>query len=119
MPAAQRLHRSEDFKLAFRSGIRAGRDDIVVHMARAVGDNPTRAGLVVSKAVGNAVTRNKVKRRLRASLRTELEQAPHGSIVVVRALPGAASVDFSSLTSQLSSGISACVRKVQRMDTVR
>ncbi len=47
-----------------RGGVRVGRPTLVVHALRKPGP-PSRAGFVVSKAVGNAVTRNRVKRRLR------------------------------------------------------
>ncbi len=47
-----------------------------------------RVGFVVSKAVGNAVVRNRVKRRLRHLVATL--DAPAGARVVVRALPPAA-----------------------------
>jgi ribonuclease P protein component len=44
----------------------------------------------VSKAVGNAITRNTVKRRLRHMAATCLPQTPVGSRLVLRALPLAA-----------------------------
>jgi len=46
---------------------------------------------VVSKAVGNAVDRNRVKRRLRAQVAERLDRLPAGSVVAVRALPAAGS----------------------------
>lgn len=46
-------------------------------------------GFIVSKAVGNAVTRHRVSRRLRHVFRSRLEVLPGGSMVVVRALPRA------------------------------
>jgi len=52
---------------------------------------PPRVGLVVSKAVGNAVVRNRTKRVLRALLSSRIEQAPPGVDLVIRAktdLPG-------------------------------
>lgn len=49
-----------------------------------------RVGFVVSKAVGNAVTRNRVKRRLRHLCRPLVEELEDGTVVVVRALPAAA-----------------------------
>ncbi len=62
----------------------------------------TRAGFVVSKAVGGAVTRNRVKRRLRHMVAAQLASGTSGVDVVVRALPAAATapqrlaVDFDS-----------------------
>ncbi|SDK82143.1 ribonuclease P protein component [Streptomyces indicus] len=62
---------------------------------------PTRAGFVVSKAVGVAVVRNKVKRRLRHLVRERLSELPPGSLVVVRALPGAGDADHAQLAQDL------------------
>jgi len=53
---------------------------------------PPRVGLVVSKAVGNAVVRNRTKRVLRALLSARIGRLPEGVDVVIRAnagLPGA------------------------------
>ena len=52
---------------------------------------PPRVGLVVSKAVGNAVVRNRTKRILRALMSSRIGQLPDGVDVVIRAktdLPG-------------------------------
>ena len=49
-----------------------------------------RVGFVVSKAVGGAVLRNRVKRRLRALVCPLVLTASTGCDVVVRALPAAA-----------------------------
>ena len=49
-----------------------------------------RVGFVVSKAVGNAVTRNRVKRRLRHLCRPLVDELEDGTVIVVRALPAAA-----------------------------
>jgi len=49
-----------------------------------------RVGFVVAKPVGNAVMRNRVKRRLRHLVLAYLLDTPAGTDVVVRALPRAA-----------------------------
>jgi len=52
---------------------------------------PPRVGFVVSKAVGNAVVRNRTKRVLRALMSARIGQLPDGVDVVVRAnadIPG-------------------------------
>lgn len=48
---------------------------------------PSRAGFVVSKAVGNAVRRNRIKRQLRHLVAGKLTSSPDSLDVVVRALP--------------------------------
>ena len=54
-----------------------------------VGRQGPRAGFVVSRALGNAVTRNCVKRRLRHLAAAHLANTPDGIDIVVRALPRA------------------------------
>ena len=58
---------------------------------------PATVGFVVSKAVGIAVVRNLVKRRLRAIVRELLDTLPPGSLVVLRALPPAAGAPYERL----------------------
>ncbi|GAB3811549.1 ribonuclease P protein component [Tessaracoccus terricola] len=106
LPKDRRLTRPGEFTGAFRSAARAGTPSVVVHMHRLDNDPPesTRVGFVVSKKVGNAVVRNRVKRRLRhlAAGRT----TPFAADVVVRALPPAAAeperlvADFESAWSR-------------------
>jgi ribonuclease P protein component len=115
------MRRSEDFRRTVRRGVRAGRRTVVVHAFRLDGerpdgpaDSPTvpetgTVGFVVSRAVGSAVVRNRVKRRLRHLARARLAELDSGAgvsgagasgagasvsdsptLVVVRALPAAA-----------------------------
>jgi ribonuclease P protein component len=53
-------------------------------------DRSARIGFVVSKAVGNSVTRHRVARRLRHVVRDRLGTLPAGTTLIVRALPSAA-----------------------------
>jgi len=109
LAAAQRLRRSSDFTAAFRGGRRAGRGTVVVHLLI---DEPAqastaRAGFVVSKAVGNAVVRNRVRRRLRHLVRPTLTTLPAGARLVVRALPAAAGASFDELRHDLDAAVTA------------
>lgn len=88
---AHRLTRGQDFSEAIRRGRRAGTATVVLHfLVRQVAERAEpQVGLVVSKGVGNAVTRNQVKRRLRHVVRERLAVLPQGSQLVIRALPAA------------------------------
>jgi ribonuclease P protein component len=100
------MRRSKDFRRTTRRGLRVSRPTLVVHAVRFddgrlddgrldeghLGDGP-RVGLVVSGAVGNAVTRNRVKRRLRHLAAAQIPAdkiSADGIGIVVRALPQAA-----------------------------
>jgi len=63
--------------------------------------DPVRVGFVVSRAVGPAVTRNRVKRRLRHLMRERVSTLPSGSMVVVRAMSGAAGATYRDLGDAL------------------
>jgi ribonuclease P protein component len=109
LAAAQRLRRSSDFAAAVRGGRRVGRGTVVVHLLldEPAQASPARAGFVVSKSVGNAVVRNKVRRRLRHLVRPRLGSLPPGSLLVVRALPGAASAAYDSIGADLDAALAA------------
>ncbi|MCZ7421756.1 MULTISPECIES: ribonuclease P protein component [unclassified Micromonospora] len=126
LAAAQRLRRSSDFAAAVRGGRRAGRGALVVHLtvpgttgsdnaapkpardgAEADSTPVSRAGFVVSKAVGPAVVRNRVRRRLRHLTRERLVDLPAGSTLVVRALPAAADATYQRLGADLEAALDA------------
>jgi ribonuclease P protein component len=65
---------------------------------------------VVSRAVGNAVTRNRVKRRLRELVRDLGESLPSGSLLVVRALPRSAGASYAELRDDLARCLTRVIR---------
>ena len=74
---------------------------------------PPRVGFVVSKGVGNAVVRNRTKRRLRAIMATELPGIPQGADVVVRAQPAAAQATFAELSEALEPLLHKVIRRLE------
>jgi ribonuclease P protein component len=83
----------------------------VVHLHCPVVDDAPRAGLVVSKAVGGAVVRHRVSRRLRHLLAPRLDALPAGAMLVVRALPPAAGATSVELGDDLDAGLRGVLRK--------
>lgn len=62
-----------------------------------------RVGLIVSTAVGNAVVRHRVARRLRHVSGSLLDGVDPGVDIVLRALPGAATATSAELRAQIES----------------
>jgi ribonuclease P protein component len=93
------LRRRSEFSRVHRRGRR--RSGAYLTTLVAEGGQATRVGLVVSTAVGDAVRRNRLRRRLRALLdRYGFEQPPFRDVVVI-ARPGAAELDFDELAAEL------------------
>jgi ribonuclease P protein component len=68
----QRLRQRADF-LAAATGVRAPASGFVLQAVDRREDGPVRVGFTVSKKVGNAVERNRVRRRLREVIRLSSE----------------------------------------------
>lgn len=107
---ADRILRSREFREVIECGARVASGSFVVFLAPAsqrVGsdDARSRLGITVSRRVGNAVTRNHVKRRIRDWFRHERDQLPSGARIVVIARPGAAAVTTPDLRRDLDRAI--------------
>ncbi|MDQ3733009.1 MAG: ribonuclease P protein component [Actinomycetota bacterium] len=88
LPATVRLRRRVEFDAVVRRGQRSGHGPLSVHVHP--GMPHTSVGFIVSRAVGNAVTRHRVTRQLRHLMRDRYRDLPPGTGLVVRALPAAA-----------------------------
>jgi ribonuclease P protein component len=70
-----------------------------------------KVGFIVSRAVGSAVVRNRVKRRLRELMRGRLASLPGGCLLVLRAHPAAASASQADLAADLDLVIGRLLRR--------
>lgn len=107
-----RLRNSADFSAVLRSR-RSGRASgprLAVTAAPSDGAG-SRVGLVVSKAVGNAVVRNRTKRVLRHRMATLLATVPEHTDVVIRANPAAGSASAADLRNDLDGLLSSAIRR--------
>jgi ribonuclease P protein component len=86
-----RLSRSRDFDAVYRHGRSVSTRYLVLYwFPRDEPDDEPRLGLAVPKAVGTAVTRNRVKRQLRELWQARLDRIPAGHDYVLIARPGLA-----------------------------
>jgi ribonuclease P protein component len=91
----EKLRDSKQFSDTFAHGRRYAVGEVAVIVRPSAG--PVRWGIVVGKRVGNAVVRNRVKRRLREICRKADIAVRGGADVVIVAQPSAASADYHTL----------------------
>lgn len=99
MRREQRLKRRQDFSAVYRSGKAYGAGPLVLRVKRNLETAAPRYGFAISRKVGNAVQRNRIKRRLRALAR---QSGVGGQVdIVIIARPRAAEATHAELERTL------------------
>ena len=100
------MTRSADFGTTVKQGVRAVQPDLVVHAHRVrdSADGP-QIGFVVTKAIGGAVDRHRVARRLRHLVRAALSDMDPTDRIVIRALPGSRTAKSQRLQQELTAAL--------------
>ncbi len=99
---ANRLVSADDYRNTVRRGRRSASGHTVVYVVHKAEASGSRFGFIVSKAVGNAVTRNLIRRRLKSVCRELVPAASPTADVVIRALPGVDQADWVDLRQELT-----------------
>jgi ribonuclease P protein component len=105
----ERLRRRSEF-LAVGRGVRAVRQGFVLQGLFGSGQDstrPPRFGFTVTKKIGNAVVRNRIRRRLRAAARAVESHAQPGADYVLIARAAAMTLPFDRLVTDLIGGLAA------------
>lgn len=90
-----RLKKRAAFAYVYRKGEKASARDLLLLSAKS--KEGLKIGLSVSKKVGNAVTRNHVKRLLREAIKPIMDRIDDGYMYVIVAYPSIAEKDFFSV----------------------
>ena len=106
LPRANRLLTADEIRATIRRGRRLPGTLTVIHVRTGAGTEPPRFGFVVSKKVGGAVIRNRVRRRLREISRASLAEVAPGTDIVIRALPESADATWASLQGEVAQVLS-------------
>lgn len=77
----------------------------ITHAVSVSPNEPARFGYIVSKAVGNAVTRNLIRRRMKFVTEQLLHEGLSGYDIVFRALPASAKAPYSELEREVRRGV--------------
>ncbi len=91
------LRKKGDFKKTFDLGLKFPSKYLITY-ARPNGLSSPRLGLSVSRKIGNAVVRNRIKRRLREVMRTQLTGRSLGYDLVIVARSASVKAAFADLT---------------------
>jgi ribonuclease P protein component len=112
LPRQERLTRSAEFQALFQKGKRVDRPSLIVLWRDA--DASRRVGFAVSRQLGTAVKRNRVRRRLREAYRRSREAAPADIGLVIIGRPGALTVDFNDLVAEMRDALAGIARSRAR-----
>ena len=97
-----RLQRNGDFRFIFAKGNSVANRLYVLYVIRKDRSRPSRVGFSVSKKIGNAVVRNRVKRLMREIVRKRLWRFTGGYDLVIIARKGAAEAGYMESETQLA-----------------
>ncbi len=112
--ASVRISAKSDFAQLRKSGIRNHGELLSVTFLPSELETSYRLAFAVSKKVGNAVIRNRVRRRVKAIF-MELDYTPDPGLYLVVAKTGSGSADFETLRADLKSTLRSVAVRSERL----
>ena len=109
----ERLKRRADFRQAAK-GIRVGREAFTLQAFARADDSVARVGFTVTKKTGNAVVRNRIRRRLREACERQSDAFAPGTDYVIVARRPALAAPFDGLAEDLRAALDAARNKLDR-----
>jgi ribonuclease P protein component len=111
LPGPDRLTRRAEFLRAAAKGRKAPMPGLVLQALPRADDGPARLGFTVTKKIGNAVIRNRTRRRLKEAARLVLAEQPvRGVDLVLIGRAGTAKRDFAALQDDFRRAMTKAMR---------
>ena len=101
-PHIFRIVRASEYRALYKSGRKVHSEKLVL-FCRANSIGHTRLGITVSRKVGGAVIRNRIKRLLREIFRRSISQLPNQFDIVVNAKSGCVGASYEALRDEFLS----------------
>ncbi len=121
-PKQARLRHRTDFRRVQSGGTRVHTAHFILVLDKRRGSDPpsgalarARLGITVTRRIGTAPRRNRVRRLVREAFRRGRAAFPEGCDVVVIAKPGAADLDFDTVAAELSNAGPALTKAAARL----
>jgi ribonuclease P protein component len=111
-PRSGRLLRHSDFERVYKNGRRHFSTNMTVFYLGRAGNEGLRVGFTVSRALGGAVERNRMKRRLRESVRLTRPEKEPSADVVINPKKTLLTAEFASLLSEVRKAFSVIGQKL-------
>ena len=100
-PRCVRLRKRAEYLAVQGSGRKLHSDSFLLFLLRRTPESPTRFGVTVTKRVGGAVVRNRVKRLVREVVRRHKAWFPTGIELVFVAKPSAKALDLAAAEREI------------------
>lgn len=97
----QRVKKNKEFQQVFKHGKSFANRQFVIYSLRTEGQEEFRLGISVSKKIGNAVTRNRIKRYVRQAVHELKDDLLQDRDYIIIARNQAASIDFHETKKSL------------------
>ncbi len=105
----KRILRSAEFRKVYQTGVRVTFRHFAAFCLATPGSGaPSRYGFTLPRAVGNAVTRNRIRRRFREAVRAHLDRLPQDWAIVFNPRRTALDAPFTELSNDVSRLFDRC-----------
>lgn len=86
LPNKSRIKKSADFARVTKIGRRTTTKSLIGYLLKTDSPEAPKLGLIVGRSIGNSVTRHRIARQIRHAAKTQLNNFPNGTLLVVRVM---------------------------------